>query len=309
MRWTIAANPVRSLTWIGEELADLLVGRRYQLDGHVVKGCSSGGRPFDAALASPSGKTTAVYVRYGTKAVLRVDGKVREVNRSYYHATVTDYPIALIRLPDGREAIAHCPDAYNRLEIDDLATGERLTSSPDRQLKDVFHSCLEASPDGRLLLSTGWVWQPHPVARIYDVAEALRRPESLDDGNLGPDMYDYEIHDSAWLDSRFVAFSLLRDDPTGLGAGDPEVSVFDVEERRFRSTAPVRDMLGPLMGLGTSQVVAFRGHPKVVDLATGQIVEEWPDLPITRDATPFALDPSHRRFAVAGDDGIVVIQL
>jgi hypothetical protein len=41
----------------------------------------------------------------------------------------------LLALPDGREIVAHCPEDYNRLQLDDLATGERLsgreTKSPD----------------------------------------------------------------------------------------------------------------------------------------------------------------------------------
>jgi hypothetical protein len=51
-----------------------------------------------------------------------------EVDRSFYHAKDYDYPAALGRLPDGREILVHCPDAYNVLEIEELATGRTTWS-------------------------------------------------------------------------------------------------------------------------------------------------------------------------------------
>jgi hypothetical protein len=56
----------------------------------------------------------------------RAGSLIREVNRSYYHADAYRYPLALFTLPDGRTGVVHCPEDYNRLEIDDARTGHRL---------------------------------------------------------------------------------------------------------------------------------------------------------------------------------------
>ena len=94
------------------------------------------------------------------QALLLHDGElIRELNRSHQQAGAYDYPIALGALPDGRQILVHCPDAYNVLQIEDAATGERLTAGP-REPRDVFHSRLAISPDGQHLLSAGWYWQP-----------------------------------------------------------------------------------------------------------------------------------------------------
>src|SRR5256885_1593523 len=82
---------------------------------------------------------------------------LREINRRYYHGNDYEYPIALGRLPDGREVLVHCPDHYNKLEIEELSSGRRLTERPGRA-PDVFHSRLSLSPGGRRLLSGGLGW-------------------------------------------------------------------------------------------------------------------------------------------------------
>jgi hypothetical protein len=65
-----------------------------------------------------------IYKRLGTKALLLKDGKfVREMNRSFYHANVYAYPVCLLRGPDNRILVAHCPDEYNRIELDDASRG------------------------------------------------------------------------------------------------------------------------------------------------------------------------------------------
>ncbi len=66
-------------------------------------------------------------------------------------------------------------------------------------------------------------------------------------------------------------------------------------------------------------VIGFYEHPKLIDLATGEIIVRWPDLTTGKqngsiihhlDQIPsIALDPSHKRFAVADAEKITVIQL
>lgn len=81
-------HPPCSLVWDGDELVDWAGGgTRYSLDGTSVSARIFYAYPFDAAVASPSGKYTAIYTKRHTKALILRDGKLlREVNRSYYHA-------------------------------------------------------------------------------------------------------------------------------------------------------------------------------------------------------------------------------
>jgi hypothetical protein len=65
--------------------------------------------------------------------------------------------------------------------------------------------------------------------------------------------------------------------------------------------------------------VAFYGHPKLVELKTGQVTRSWDDINTgnqnssiighQEQAPPLALDPVNRRFAVAVAEAIVVVQL
>ncbi len=49
--------------------------------------------------------------------LLKKDEVLREINRSYYFADVTEYPIAFVKV-NGEYAIIHCPDAYNKNKLD-----------------------------------------------------------------------------------------------------------------------------------------------------------------------------------------------
>src|SRR5580698_3080289 len=147
----IPARGVQSLVWRGEMLIDWVGGgRQFSVDGEIGHARISYAYPFDAAAASPSGEFSVIYTRLGTTGLILQRGKIlREINRSYYHADTYEFPIALIRLETGREVMVHCPDDYNRLEIDDLATGERVSGSTSRKPWDCFHARLAGSPDGK----------------------------------------------------------------------------------------------------------------------------------------------------------------
>lgn len=168
----ISATGVQSLVWNGDELIDWAGGgTRFSLDGETVSNPVSYGDTFDAAAMSPSGEFAVTYTRLGTKGLVLHRGKIiREINRSYYHADVYEYPIALARLKNGREVLIHCPEEYCRLEIDDVQSGERLTDRRSRKPADFFQSRLAVSADGRTLASAGWsgipwTWSAFSISR------------------------------------------------------------------------------------------------------------------------------------------------
>ncbi len=127
--WKIEVKTkVKSLCWQGDRLIDWAGGGiAYDLEGKVYGSIVRYAYRFDAAVVSPSGEYAVIYERLGTKGLVLKQGKpIREINRSFYHADAYEYPIVLFKLPDGREVIAHCPDHYNQLEIEELENGKRL---------------------------------------------------------------------------------------------------------------------------------------------------------------------------------------
>jgi hypothetical protein len=291
-------------------------GTRFLFDGSTVRAGVFFAYRFDRAAVSCNGEYVVVYEALGTKGlIVRGNKEVREINRSYYHAHVYEYPIALLDLPDGRTAIAHCPEAYNRLEIEEIESGRRLTSRPGES-PDFFHSRLQVSPDGAYLLSAGWVWHPVDVVEIFPVREALNAPELLDQPlgiELPEEMFEvkgaaFQGNDSVLL----VGNGDLENSPYVIGRYSITQSKIDVKSAL--ETAP-----GTIMPVGRDHFVGFYEHPKLFEISSGKVILSWPELETGKQNSsilhhlgkipPIALDPQRNRFAVAGPKGISVIQL
>jgi hypothetical protein len=316
---------VRSLTWDGDSLVDVVGGwRRWSLTGEPTRARLSWGFGFDRLVTSPSGRFHVLYVERGTKAVLLDDGRIgRELNRSYAHAEDYDYPIALGRMPDGREVVAHCPDSYNVIEIEDAATGERLTGA-GRRPKDVFHSRLAFSPSGRHLVSAGWLWHPYGVGLVFDVAAALTDASTLDGWGVVPlyEATDAEVEAACWLDDDRIVLATTGAEaldgavPTVLQPG--QMGVWSVGTGSWLSTIPISGPLGTLLSYH-DRVVSLYGHPRLIDPATGEVIADWPEVDagvrsgsygVEHVPTPVAaVDPIGGRLAVAQTDHIAVIDL
>ncbi|ATB37924.1 hypothetical protein CYFUS_003349 [Cystobacter fuscus] len=315
-----------SLCWRGDELVDWVSGgRSYALDGSITESDISYRYRFDSAVMSQDGRYAVLYEKLGTKGLLLHQGRVlRELNRSFYHADTYEYPVALMTSPGGRTLLAHCPDEYCRLELEDAETGERLTRR-EGESSDIFHSRLQFSRDGRFLLSAGWIWHPVDTAYVFDVALALEQPRSLDepkDLELGDSFV--EIHSATFGERDTLVFecSGLEGEAVSLPDGQPEGSgglvVYSLTERRVLSVAPLEKPTGTLMVAG-GYAVGFYEHPRLFELTTGRILEQWPELHTGRQgssiihhlppAPPFALDPAGRRLAVATDKGIEVVRI
>jgi hypothetical protein len=316
---------LKSLAWCGDDLVDWLGGQRVSLSGEVQRFGVGSTYRFDAAVGH--GDLGVTFETLGTKGriarwngVLPTPGwvplgidELREIDRSYYCADAYAYPVCVFTLPDGREAIAHCPRGYSRLDIE-LPDGTLLTPRDGRR-EDCFHSRLEASPDGRWLLCNGWVWHPANIVHVFDVERALAEPEHLSSLGIGPgdfgDLYDGNedgIQAATLVGDRAV-WSIERDlGVFALPSGE------QVYRHRLTESAGTR-----LMAWGSDHVVAFDEHPRVIDLATGTIVHRWdavdggrgwyqPSVQTQPPVPPWiACDPAHQRFAIASADRVVVV--
>jgi len=330
-RATIPAPGVKSLVWCGDDLVDWVAGGTvYSLDGTTIAPTVNHAYRFDAATATPDGEWAVIFERLGTKAVLLRNGEhVRELNRSSYCADAYEYPVCLWRSRE-RVLIAHCPDEYNRIEIDDVETGERLTRG-DRSPEDFFHSRLQVNPGGTRLLSAGWVWHPWDAVAIFDIEAALRDGRVLDklDGSTPQSRHVglAEEGTACWQsDTRILLGGTDEEEDPEEADEEPAtrlqakgIAVYDLAEKRCVSALRLDTVPGTLMPMSDTHVVTFYDHPRLVSLETGAVIEEWPDLATGHQLSsiiraldplpPLALDPAGRRFAVATDEEVVVVSL
>jgi len=308
-------NKVRSLCWQGDDLVDPVGGWvRYKLDGTIDASKVFYAFRFDRAVISNNGNYSVIYEELGTKGlILKNDNLIREINRSYYCAGAYEYPVVLFNLPDGTDVVAHCPDNYNVIEIEEVATGKRLTSRKGPSM-DFFHSRLQVSPDGKYLMSAGWIWHPFDTIQLFDLERVLDDPQTLDktwECDLMAEGVE-EIHTATFNGSDLIVFGGDSEET------NPRLVVFSIHDRKALSSSPLESPAGTLMALG-DLAISFYEHPKLLDLVTGKVLRRWPELQSGLQNSsiihhhdpppPIALDPLNRRFAIANSEAITVIQL
>jgi len=328
-RLVIPATNVASLTWCGDTLVDWIGGIKvFHLDGKSEGPRVNWAFPFDTVRATPNGRYAVIYQRLGTKAVLLHKGEcVRELNRSFYCAHAYEYPMCIWQATDGRTLIAHCPEKYCRLDIDDAETGARLTNGV-REPSDFFHSRLMVNATGTRLLSAGWVWHPCDGVVYYDVGEALRNPAHLDDiRNAAPGSRYVALAEESsacWQTTERVLLggSSDEDEPQDediAEVGEPRVhargiAVYDVVARVYTKSVVLAEMPGTMMPLGDKHVISFYRHPKIVSLDSGEVVASWDDLDTGNQSSSILsketlIPPLATDFAVPGPGGINVIHV
>jgi hypothetical protein len=321
-RTEIAVEGLRSIAWMGDDLVDWIGGRLVRSDGEVVRFGTGHTYRFDGSAAL--GDAAAVFETLGTKGrLMRWNGQVaqrnfvplgfdeiREIDRSYYHAEVYDYPLCFLTLPDGRTAVVHCPKRYDTLEVE-LLDGTPLTKR-DLKAEDIFHSRLAVSRDGRWLLDNGWVWHPLSIVAVYDLARALREPEHLSSSGIALDLgdaFDGEVDAATFSGDRLVVCS----------SENPMLSIVDLPSGTHLLGLQLSESLGTrLMAWDDSHVVALDDHPRLVSLTDGRIVHRWDDLGPEPRACPsvnlerpeaphVAINAQGPRFAIADDHRVVII--
>jgi hypothetical protein len=325
------ATGIRSLCWRGDQLVDWVGGgRAFALDGTEQPAKVRYSYRFDAATASPDGRFAVIYERLGTKGLLLHDGRIlRELDRSFYHAAAYEYPVALFNDPNGRVLLAHCPGNYCRVELEEVESGRPLTTSTDRKPSDFFHSRLAASPQGKRLLSAGWIWHPLSLVMCFDVAQALTDPLHLDDRHYLSSSFNpglVEESSACWLDDDCIAVAASAEpeqESVEADAGprlQPRgLAVYDVANRTCLQAFQLDEPPGTIMALGRRYVLSLYRHPKLVDLSTGKVIHVWPELQsglqdgsiiLNDDAKPppMAFDPASKRFAIVNRDTVTVIE-
>ena len=327
------ATGIHSLCWRGDELVDWVGGgRAFAADGTERPARVIYGYRFDAATASPDGRFAVIYERLGTKGLLLHDGRiVRELDRSFYHASAYEYPVALFNGPDGRVLLAHCPGNYCRIELEEAETGRPLTASADRKPSDFFHSRLAASPHGKRLLSAGWLWHPLSLVVCFDVAQGIADPRHLDDRHDFPLSFNpglAEESSACWLDDDCIAVAASAAPEENSVEGDTGprlrscgLAVYDIASQTCLQAFQMEEPAGTILALGKRYVLSLYRHPKLVDLSTGKVVHVWTELRsglqdgsimghLDDDAKPppMAFDPASNRFAIVNGVTVTLIE-
>lgn len=329
-----------SLVWEGDTLVDWVAGgNRYFPDGTFESANRVFSDRFNGAVALPDGRCAAIFERRWTSGLLIINNlenpeythirtgervysfrkiDLREIKRSYYEADAYEYPIALFYLPDGRPALLHCPDEYNRLEIDLLETGERLTASDSRQPADCFHSRLQVSPSGRYALSAGWVWHPVDSLWVFDLHKALEDPRHLDEDNA----VENDVSSAVFLNDEYIALSITADVCHAAAdlLGKSQIDLYSLEKEQVVNSVGVDlEHISLLPTPNDRYVWDIHRYPKIIDLHTGAVVAECPELITNGPASsidlnfdpaehpPYALHPDRRRLAVGTKEGIGII--
>lgn len=278
----LAATPVARLphVWLALRRDGALV----RLD--LARGAAEVGGRVDAGAidlagsielhVSPGGGLAVVGESKGRRALVLEPATarvLRALERDDYHPEHCRYPLGLFEL-DGRVLLVHAT-AWNRLDVMDPRTGERLTeraspSSPStggraEHYLDYFHAGLVVSPDGERVIDNGWIWHPWGEVRAFSLRRfTLENRWESEDGEsvraLAGRSY-YWDGPVAWLDARTVAVWGDGDDDTNL---TPAARLFDVETGEERGSfagpaqgfAVVRDRLVAFDASGASGVSA-----------------------------------------------------
>lgn len=286
----IRCDPVRSLCW---------------QDGSLIDVAGAGGFDRFTCMRAGADLWGVLYEHRGVRAVLLRNGKVeREVSRGLDQAEQCDFPVTLALLPSGKPVLIRCPEKGNQLEIEDAETGFRLTSR-EHAVADFLHCRLEVSPGGRYLLSTGLRWQSWRTALVFDLARALEDPATLNGGGiLKPAEPQHQV-DSATFSGADTLVVAAVDEVDIERRTD--LLVWDLASRKRIAQYSYREPLGIVFASGHH---AFSLYPYVkrIDLATGEIVQQWPHLFTGDGDAVAAFDPESCRLAVATAEGVAVLQ-
>lgn len=321
----IGSTEAQTLAWGANELIDWVGARIYQLNGETVPTTIRVAYNFDSVLQTPDGRGYVLYERLGTKALLIYDGEIlREWNRSFYQADRFDYPINMAQLDDGRQILVHCPEEYNRLEIEDLSTGARLTTR-GTESPDFFHSRLQISPDKKWLLSAGWYWHPIDALQVFAFDQALEEPESLDRKPHFEILdQDLEVQSAVFTpDSNILIVTAredyhedLEDEQTFFGMRAGQVGLFSPTEKKMLWTKEWTTPPGRVEVDGPWALCLYE-HPRLYRWRDWTLVREWPYLYTGKQISSIATVDSHfpamsfdlkrDRFAISSPSGVTVI--
>ncbi len=274
-RLIITANQVKTICWQEDKLIDWAGGKIYSLDGTCKELGQYYAYSFDSAVSSAGGQYVFIYQKLGTKGILLKNGELlREINRSYYFANAYEYPAAIAAVGD-KIYLIHCPIACNQLDFEDVETGEIITNIKGRNPDDRFHSRLELSPDGKYLMSRGWIWHPVDEVSLFNIKDCLNNPQLLDCPQFQP-LVGVEIYTASFLDNETILLSStdeVLDEELCYSVLPPKHFVrWNFNRNQFSEPVSFKSDFGNLFAIDAYKAWDMYGYPKIIDVNTGEIL-------------------------------------
>ncbi|MFN8358405.1 MAG: hypothetical protein U0264_00690 [Candidatus Kapaibacterium sp.] len=276
-RQTIQANFLKTICWLDDSIIDFAsAGTQYTMDGRAEELLKYSFTYFDSAITSSDGQYAFLYKKLGTKGVLLKNGKqMREINRSYYHADAYEYPATFITV-EQRIFLIHCPISYDRLEFEDVETGEVITDIQERKPTDFFHTRLEVSPSGKYLMSKGWHWHPYDGVRLFDIQKCISMPTLLDNSEVYPAV-GTEVCTASFIDDTKIVLGASGeeglDDNLIENLPQRHIAIWDCEAEQFTKPVKVNAEFGNLFAINDKFAWDTYKFPKIIDLETGDVVD------------------------------------
>lgn len=275
-RQTFKTNYLKTIDWLNGDIVDWVsAGQLYSSDGQqrqIAKYHYAFG--FDASITSQNGQYAFIYKRLGTKGLLLKDGEImREINRTYYHAEIYEFPAAFITV--GNETyLVHCPVNYSQLDFENVETGKIVSNIRGRKPSDIFHSRLSISPDNKYLMVCGWAWHPVDKVELFDIEQCLKNPLLLDNSFFYPN-FGTEINSASFIDSDRILIASTDEEPF-----DDEVppllpqkhlAIWNFIKDEITSPIKVKGEFGNLFAINERQAWDMFKFPKIINIQTGEI--------------------------------------
>ena len=229
---------------------------------------------FNGAITSANGTYAFIYQKLGTKGLLLKNGEfIREINRTYYCADVYEFPWAFVEIDD-RTYLIHCPIAYDQLDFEDVETGELVTNIPGRVPPDIFHSRLEVSSDGSLLMDKGWVWHPLDRTFVFDIKDCFHNPMLLDKFDVEPPV-DVEIVTASFIDNKRVLIGSSNEviDEDNLSMFANQIATWDLQTNTISNQVAIDVEFGNLFVINERFAWDLYNFPKIIDTNSGRVID------------------------------------
>ena len=310
-------QPLASLVWAGDRLFDPIGAPGHEL-GRPRSGWRTSPKSayFDLSFCNRAGSVFGAYKQLGTKAVLFNSLDEDELDRSYYHADVTPFPIGFLSLKELDDTLVYAKE-YDTLVLASLRPDGQFPLSPP--VADFFHGRLEISPSGRWLMSHGWIWHPLSDIMLIDLDIVREDPSKLNSFETA--MMPEPEGCTFLADDSVVLAPMPQNENYTWGEHEAQAKtlwVVDPLTRKVLHKVAVDVQPKRMMALGTTHIVDFEGYPKVIELATGQIVLELSDLTTgtsrepwpcaVHPTVPLALDPGNNRFAFGEGKKVTIVE-
>jgi hypothetical protein len=274
-RKTITAGFLKTICWSGDAIVDWAGGCVYSLDGLKKQLGQYYAFNLDSSIVSSDGQYAFINHKLGTKGLLLKQGELlREINRPYYWANAYEYPAAFATIK-GTTYLIHCPLAYNRLDFENVETGELVTNIPGRNPSDVFHSRLEINATNTFLISKGWVWHPLNVVEVFNIIDCIKNPLLLDNSTLTANV-GVEVCTASFISDSKVLIGSFGEvyDEDRLNLPTNHIAVWDLQSNEVSGSVAVNGEFGNLYSINDKFAWDTFKFSKIINIITGEIMDK-----------------------------------